>query len=563
MNLKNNSTILLISIVLIQFLVFDKQTIATPKSTGPMAEFRLNGNGINASGAGKAVIKNGKTTEGHEGNAGSAVAFTFDNKTHSKYIRNITFPVDINPAKCPQLTMTFWVKATNSNFPMFLLGNGTDPYTRGVIIRNEDSQYRLGANCGEDGMLWGPPLVEGWNFIAVLYDYKNQEVRMVVNDLVYSSRGTTRSGEEKAFVGALNGAIDDIRFYDRLLTQAEIEEISGKSITRNGERLTIKDKYSYRDRMKLEKKNKLKINGKYIVDSENFLVTDTAKMPNTKATLQKGDTLVVLDKPSDNWYRIGYQNGKNGFARRSAIVNNAYPEGTSVLLFRLSNWFSHIFNFTKLSSWIAVLVCAVLLFLVKRYFVQLDHFLLHLRPSRDEYEDGGSKSGTSRLKSKNLLLKIYPIRSYPWYPLLTGILLGATLFIGSFWDTYEMEWYFNEGINLLPIGYDRPVHWFLYAMTLIIFFLTLSWIIESFVLGGPFIGLVRIIILLVINFMSLLVSFFLLLLITLFILVMIGLWVFGNTVGSGSYKCPSCGRTFSAGAGSSVSCPGCGARLST
>ncbi len=553
---------LFLSIPLIRLQAGNDST-ATQKPKGPIAEFRLDGNGMDAISGHKAVVQKGKAVESHDGKPKGAFAFSFDNKTYSKYTRNITFPVDINPSKCPELTITAWVRASNTFQTMYVLGNETDDNCRGIIIKLEDGIYRWGANCGKDGMLWGPPLVEGWTFVAVIYDSKNQEVRLVVNDQAFASRGTARSGEEKAFVGALDGAIDEIRFYDRILSQSEIEAVSGKPITKDADVLTIKDKYSYRERMKQEKENKLKINGIYILDKEEFTVNDTTINPNTKAVLHSGDSLVILEKLADGWYKIGYQNGKTGFARRSAIVNGAYPAGGSALMFRFSNWFSRIFDFSRMSSWIVVVICAIILFLVKRYFVRLDYYLLRLRRNRDEFEDGGSKSGASVPRRTNFLHKIYPVQSFQWYPLLGGILLGATIFIGSFWDTYEMEWFFNEGINLLPIGYDRPIHWFLYSMTVVIFLITLSWIIESFVVGGPFVGLLRIFILLILNFMSLLVSFFLLILIAIIVLIVVGLWIFGSAVRSGSYKCPSCGRKFSAGAGSSVSCPGCGASLST
>jgi len=210
-----------------------------------------------------------------------------------------------------------------------------------------------------------------------------------------------------------------------------------------------------------------------------------------------------------------------------------------------------------------VVVMAIIVFLVKKYFTKLDSYLLRLRKGRDEYSDGGGKSAPSPIRI-HFLDKVYPVKRMPWYPMLTGVLLGATIFISSFWNGSEMEWFYNEGFNLLPIGYDRPVHWFMYIMSMVTLLLTLSWIIESFYIGGPLVGLLRVILLFIINIMTLMVTFFLLLLLVLIFIAIVALKAFGSAAaGSGNYKCPRCGRTFSASAGSSTHCPGCGASLST
>jgi hypothetical protein len=534
----------------------------TPSSS-PISAFSLDGNGSNSiTSGGKARIQGGKLVAGHDGKSQGAFSFILTNKNYSSSIRNITFPVNINPSKIPQLTITAWVKAANCYKKMFILGNGTDKSTREIIIESHDDVYRWGINCGKDGILYGPPLVDEWVFLAVIYDSKNQAARLVVNDQVYASRATARDGEEKAFVGALNGAIDDIRIYDRILTQAEIEAISGKPITGNAEDLAIKNRYGYKERMKQEEENKVKVGDIFIVDTKEFSINDTTSLTNSIAVLTEGDTIKVIDKYKDGWFKIIYKGTLKGFTTRGTITKNAYPLGGSAFLHKLSYQFTHIFDFTKMRSWIIVVIFAIILFFVKKYFTRLDGYLLRLRKGGDEYADGGSKSGSSESRL-NFLHKIYPVRSLQWYPLLPGVIFGATIFIGSFWDTYEMEWFFNEGFNILPIGYDRPVHWFLYGMCMVCILITISWVVESFVVGGPLVGILRIILLLILNFMSLLVTFFLLVLVAIIILVMVALWIFGNSVGSGSYKCPSCGRSFSASAGSSVSCPGCGASLST
>ncbi|MBK7028112.1 MAG: hypothetical protein IPH45_02405 [Bacteroidales bacterium] len=536
-----------------------------PSATAPVAAYLFDGNILNsAPGGGKAKIKQGNIASGHDGKAHSAYSFSIHPKTYNSSVQNMNFPIDINPSKFPLLTITAWVKATNCFRKMLVLVNGTDKYARGLIIDKHDDNFRFGMNCGKDGILYGPPLIDEWTFIAMIYDSRNQAARFIINDQVYSSRATTRDNADKAFVGAFNGTIDDIRFFDRILTQAEIEQLSGKPITGNLSELEIKDRYSYKEKRKLKEENKIKVGDIYIVDAPEYKLFDTTNQTNATKILGEGDTLYVISKYDDGWYKVTVNGGASGFTTRGTIIKYAYPSGGSSFFHKLSYEFSHIFDFTKLRSWIIVAIFAIILFFVKRYFIRLDLLLIRLRKGGDEFAGGGSKNDTSsHSQGINFLHKIYPVKAFQWYPLLTGLLLGATLFIGSFWDGYEMEWFYNEGFNILPIGYDRPIHWFFYGMTLLTILLTISWCIESFVVAGPWVGLLRILILFILNFMSLLVSFFLLVLVAAFVLIMIGLWVFGNTVGSGSYKCPSCGRSFSASAGSSVSCPGCGASLST
>lgn len=183
-----------------------------PSATAPVAAYLFDGNILNsAPGGGKAKIKQGNIASGHDGKAHSAYSFSIHPKTYNSSVQNMNFPIDINPSKFPLLTITAWVKATNCFRKMLVLVNGTDKYARGLIIDKYDDNFRLGMNCGKDGILYGPPLIDEWTFIAMIYDSRNQAARFIINDQVYSSRATTRDNADKAFVGAFNGTIDDIR----------------------------------------------------------------------------------------------------------------------------------------------------------------------------------------------------------------------------------------------------------------------------------------------------------------------------------------------------------------
>lgn len=548
---------ILISILVIMPVLSHSEN--SGKTAGSNAVYVFDGSG---SSSGKAKITGGKIVFGHDGKAGGASSFEMG-KVYDKSNHNIIYPLDINARKIPQITITAWVKASNHYGRMFIFGNGTDKRNRAVIIDNHDDQYRYGLQCGKDGVLYGSPVVDEWVFVAAIYDSKNQEARLVVNGTVFRSRAKTFDGEEKAFTGPISGAVDDIRVFDRVLTQAEIEAISGIAITTDADDLAIKDRYSYKERRKEEEENRIKVGDVYVIDGKDFKINDTTNYERSTAMLTTGDTIKVIEKLKDGWYKVAFSGGRTGFVTRGTINKDAYPKGGSSFKHKFMYNFQHIFDFTKMRSWIIVIVFAIIIFFVKKYFTRLDSFLLRLRKGGDEYSDGGGKSSPSPIRH-HFLDKVYPVKRWPWYPMLTGVLLGATIFIGSFWDTYEMEWFYNEGFNLLPIGYDRPVHWFLYIMSMVTILLTLSWIIESFYVGGPLVGLLRVFLLLIINFMTWMVTFFLLVLLAIIVVAILALRIFGSAAaGSGNYKCPRCGRTFSASAGSSTHCPGCGASLST
>lgn len=440
-------------------------------------------------------------------------------KHYSKTVRNITIPLNITSME--EVTLCCRAKLSFSRQRMYVLGNGTDKRNRCIIAEYHDNQFRWGLICGKDGILWGPPVIEEWTFVAALYDSRNQEARLVVNDIVYAQRSTAGNGEEKLFVGAVIGSIEKIRIYDRLLTKAELEELSGITITTNSDALAIDDKYAFRKKREQAEENKVKEGDVFIVDVKELEIkSKNDEASGVLAILTKGDSLRVLEKLENKWYCVSSGEGKTGFLRRSAILDDTYPVGANVTVSRAKRMLDNLLDLRRLNSWLIIAVIAVIVVLAALNFRRLDDLLLRLRFNHDKFADQGSKNGSSKSKSQNFLQRIYPVRKWPSYPLLTGVLLGATIVIGAFWDPYEMEWFFNAGYNILPVGYDRPVHWFLYGSCLINLLLIISWVIESFVIAGPVVGLIRIILLSILNFMTFLVTFCLILLMAAIIIVL-------------------------------------------
>lgn len=450
-------------------------------------------------------------------------------KHYSKTIKNITIPLNINPIG--EVTLYCRAKLSFSMQRMYVLGNGTDKRNRCIIAEYHDEQFRWGLLCGKDGILWGPAVIDEWTCVAALYDTRNQEARLVVNNTVYAQRSTAGGGEENLFVGAITGSVDQIRIYDRLLSKTELEELSGIAITENPDALEIKDNYSFREKRELAEENKVKEGDVFIVDVKELEIRSRNDESASVVTiLTVGDSLKVLEKLENRWYSVTTGDGKTGFLRRSAILSHTYPRGANVTAFRAKQMLTNLLDLRRLNSWLIIAVLAVIVVLAAINFRRLDNLLLKIRFNHDKFADQGSKNSSAKPKRQNFLHRIYPVKRWPSYPLLSGVLLGATIVIGAFWDAYEMEWFFNEGYNILPLGYDRPIHWFLYISCLLNLLLILSWIIESFVIAGPVVGLLRIILISILNFMTFLVTFCLILLAA---AIIIGLMVLKGLASSG------------------------------
>jgi len=88
-------------------------------------------------------------------------------------------------------------------------------------------------------------------------------------------------------------------------------------------------------------------------------------------------------------------------------------------------------------------------------------------------------------------------------------------------------------------------------------------IVESVVLVGPWLAIIRVVILTLLIFMAVHVTFYLSVLLIIIAIVMIVLFFLSSAGSSGSYKCPHCYRTFTSSPGRSGTCPHCGGGVQT
>jgi len=530
---------------------------------GLLGFFKLDGNSREADGKVKqGKMKGAGPVADRFGNQGKATGLSYDFKTGKQSY--ISIPLDINPKAHPLLTITFWIRMNSSNTPsgiLYLSDNDwskTD-YYRGLYVEREDGFIRWAACCGRDGNLYGPEiLAQSWTFVSLVYDQPDQALRLVINDQVFSSAANMHEGKGLIRIGPFDGQIDELRIYSRMLTLNELEILYGKKITKDTADYRIEKRADYKGRMAREELEKVKPNTTYVVAEDKFAIHDTAGSQNVIALLAKNDTFRVIGIEKKSALLL-LPDGKKGYATISAINSDSYPKGGSYLAHEMKSILKGIFNFTNLRSWIIAVVFAILLYFVIKKYDFIDRMLNRIG-RRDPMLEGGSKSEGG--SSGNLLRKIFPLKRLRWWPLTIGAILALVVFIALLWNGGETEWFINEGFKLIPSGYTRSIHWFLYVSFITLIFMYIVMLIESVVVVGPLMAIPRIFILTVLMLMAILVTYYLSVLILIIAIIMVVLF-FLSAAGRSEYKCPHCHRTFTSSAGSSGTCPHCGGGVRT
>jgi hypothetical protein len=515
----------------------------------------------------RGVIKKGQMqgvspAADRSGEPGKAIRLELDYKKNKQSF--ISIPFDINPGTHPFLTITFWIQMNVTNLSCGILHQGErgwrkDEDYRGLFTGMEDGMLHWKACCGSDGSLTGPEVIgKSWTFVALVYDRDDQATRMVVNDRVYASPSKMRNGGKQLGIGPFPGQIDELRIYSRVLSLEELEALYGKPITRDTAEYAIARREDYKARMRKEEADKVEIASVWVVGDDKFPLHDSAGSHTVTGILSKGDTFRVAEKVK-KYTLIESAQGTRGWVTISSVNDHCYPKGGSYLLFSVKAIFKTIFNFTNIRSWIIAVIFAVILFFAYRKYDKLDSFLNKI-VRRDPLAQGASKSEGG--SSGNILKKVFPLPKLRWWPLGTGVILTAVMFITLLIDGYEVEWFVNSGFHIIPAGYTRTIHWVLYITFMLSMLMFVVMVIESFVVVGPIMAVPRVIILSLLICMTVLVTYYLAIFIMIIVLIMLALYIF-SSASSGSYKCPYCGRTFSSSAGRSGTCPHCGGSVRT
>jgi hypothetical protein len=483
------------------------QTFAQNNIPGIIAHYNLNGNALEAvsdSLRGKATgIK--KASDRFNNNEG---AVSFSNINNSVY-GYISIPVDLSANKYPVTTICFWIKA-NETYQKIAPFRTGDEKSRGILTDYNNGAQRWSASAGKDGLIGGPAVLKDqWTFIAVIYDAPNEQVRLIVNNEVFGGRARLKNSNTSITIGSFNGSMDDLQIFNRALSLKEIESVSGSPVTVNLKAFAIEDRSEYKKQIEEKRKSKVRPGDRFIVGFDELIIRDSINSPNTLFVYKEGDTLSVLNAFNDEWFGVKNQRGQEGLIRGKSIEKNCYKIGSSKTIFRLLNWLGQIFQFNRFRNWLVVALFTVILILAIRNRTKLNKWFQRIG-SRDPREAGGSKSeGTRQPVSFPKFEKYFPIERPKWWMISPGVVFGFMLVLASIWDGNEMEWYFNEGASVIPHGFTLPIHWVLWSGTIVVILLVVTLVIESLIIAGPWIGLLRSSMLLVLNLLAVVVAFYL------------------------------------------------------
>jgi len=209
-------------------------TTGTCSETGLLGWWKLNGDGVDSSSNGNSgVVSNATATAGENGVNGNALLF--DSAVSSM----VTIPDSTSLNNNPQ-TFSFWVKPTNWNSAgasVFLAKRSV--VGTGYFIGYISATASLGFDCGGSGQRWTtgyvPPTGTGtWTHIVLTCSLAG-ELTLYVNGVATGtppspvSRATfadaagLRLGRDSQSSASyiLNGALDDVRIYNRVLGGAE------------------------------------------------------------------------------------------------------------------------------------------------------------------------------------------------------------------------------------------------------------------------------------------------------------------------------------------------------
>jgi len=154
-------------------------------------------------------------------------------------------PVEIAPTPFPSTDMTvaFWVKSLDSGVPAFLSYAKVAPGTNDVVIQNLFTGVEgcINNSCTPAGT---PGILDGnWHHIAVTWQSSDGETKVYADGVPSTHTEATGTsiagvgslvlGQEQDIIGggfsvseAFEGLLDDVRIYDRVLTEFEVLALS-------------------------------------------------------------------------------------------------------------------------------------------------------------------------------------------------------------------------------------------------------------------------------------------------------------------------------------------------
>ena len=216
-------------------LLIGTSTTGQIPTAGLVAWYPFNGNANDLSGNGNNGTVNGATlTTDRFGNTNSA--YSFNGSSNYIYVNASS---SINTANQPATSICGWIKTTavqTSHQMVFMGGDFTVPSYECYAATNQPFQARnyiwqqTWGIC--NSISTSSPGI--WSFAVMVYDFQNSKLLIYVNGVFENqvSWSITRPNNPHIEMGRnpwpesyVNGVLDDIRIYNRVLTPTEIIEI--------------------------------------------------------------------------------------------------------------------------------------------------------------------------------------------------------------------------------------------------------------------------------------------------------------------------------------------------
>jgi MYXO-CTERM domain-containing protein len=196
-----------------------------PASGALLAFYDFNGDANDRSGNAihPTTLNNVTQVTGYQGQA-------YEFNGSNSYIR---IPLNINPSNHPTLTMGAWVKSDVNVTGKQVISNDNGGFDRTIGIDNRGGGLGWSAFTGTSTVLGYEPVSTGvWTFIAVTYDQANATATLYVNGESFTQAATlndgntfTRIGSNPGFGEYFDGVIDNVFFFDEVLSSTRIEQI--------------------------------------------------------------------------------------------------------------------------------------------------------------------------------------------------------------------------------------------------------------------------------------------------------------------------------------------------
>ncbi len=170
-------------------------------------------------------------TQGTEGDG-----LSFSSSQHNY----ITFPLDINAEVLPQITMGGWFRITQPNRSQNLISHDDGWFDRTLCIDNRgrtDGKNRWSATTGQKIVAVADVEADRWTFVAFRHDQNTANLTIDVNDARVTHKALYTPGSQKTFIGRspfsgdggdLDGRVDSVFFYNRMLDDKEIDDIRAR-----------------------------------------------------------------------------------------------------------------------------------------------------------------------------------------------------------------------------------------------------------------------------------------------------------------------------------------------